>query len=492
MWLTITSGEGKGLAVRVEGERVLVGSGPENRIIVHDDAVDPIHALFEITDDGDVEVQDLRTKTGTLVNGERIGGTTALKDGDEIRIGATVLTATLKDPADSDAVDDPGVEVNVPPEQQAAPDPVGEEAVAMVTAPEGTHIEVVPEGRRRRLRDRVRLATGLAAVAAALAVIAVIGVLTLGGDDDGANTEEIVAEVTPSTVLVRVAGAGGQQGSGSGWVLDAKEGLIVTNYHVINGASGVTVTGQETSGDAKVVGAAPCDDLAVLKVDSTDGFKTLELGSQEALKQGEDVVAIGYPANASNEDKLTSTAGVVSVVESSFRFPSPDSPQYPNVVQTDAALNPGNSGGPLVDSDKQLVGVNTAILTSAQGAPIGGQGYAIGVDRVKQITDQLRKGRSPAWAGFGFVFATDKQAKKEDLPKQGVLISPALPGTPAEAADIPANGALLLEVNGQTLEGTLTDYCAKAGQVEPGETVPLTLLDKPGAKPRTVQVKFGG
>ena len=71
MWLTITSGEGKGLAVRVEGERVLVGSGPENRIIVHDEAVDPIHALFEITDEGDVEVQDLRTKSGTVVNGER-------------------------------------------------------------------------------------------------------------------------------------------------------------------------------------------------------------------------------------------------------------------------------------------------------------------------------------------------------------------------------------------------------------------------------------
>ncbi len=204
------------------------------------------------------------------------------------------------------------------------------------------------------------------------------------------------------------------------------------------------------------------------------------------------MVAIGYPANASNEDKLTSTAGVVSVVESSFRFPSPDSPQYPNVVQTDAALNPGNSGGPLVDKRKQLVGVNTAILTSAQGAPVGGQGYAIGVDRVKEITDELRKGRSQAWAGFGFVFATNQQAQKEELPSKGVVISPALPGTSAESADIPESGALLLEVNGQELEGSLTDYCVKAGSIEPGPTVPITLLDKPGAKPRTVDVKFGG
>ena len=489
MWLTITSGEGQGLAVRIEGQRVLVGSGPENRIIVHDDDVDPIHALFEIAADGDVEVQDLRTRAGTWVNGTRIEGATAIRHGDEIKIGNTVLTATLKDPAQSDAVDEPAVEVAVPPEPAATPAPADGEAVAMVTAPEGTHVEVVPEGRRRRLRGRVRLAMALAAGSAALALIAVIGVLALTGGDP--TTEEIVEDVTPSTVLVQAGGAAGSQGSGSGWVLDADEGLVVTNFHVINGASGFTVTGQETSADAKVVGAAPCEDLAVLKVDSTDGLKSLELGSQKSLKQGAEVVAIGYPANASNEDKLTSTAGVVSVVESSFRFPSPDSPQFPNVVQTDAALNPGNSGGPLVDRNKRLVGVNTAILTSARGAPIGGQGYAIGVDRVKHIVGHLREGRSPGWAGFGFVFTTDKQAREEKLPQTGVLISPALPGTPAESADIPKKGALLLEVNGQSLEGTLADYCTKVGSVEPGQTVPLTLLDRPGAKPRTVAVRFG-
>ena len=491
MWLTITSGEGKGLAVRIEGERVLVGSGPENRLIVHDDGVDPIHALIEIAEGGDdIEIQDLRTRTGTFVNGERINGATALRDGDEIRIGATVLTATLTDPGASDAVEDPAVEVNVPPEPEAVAGAIDEEAVAMVTAPEGTHVEVVPEGQRRRLRDRVRLATALGAAAAALALIAVVGVLTLGGNDDP-STAEIVEDVTPSTVLVRVSGAGGQQGAGSGWVLDADEGLIVTNFHVINAGTGFTVTGQETSGDAEVVAAAPCEDLAVLKVESTDGFETLELGSQGSLKQGAEVVAIGYPANASNEDKLTSTAGVVSVVESSFRFPSPDSPQFQNVVQTDAALNPGNSGGPLVDKSKRLVGVNTAILTSAQGAPIGGQGYAIGVDRVKDVTGRLRKGQSVGWAGFGFVFATDKQARKESIPQQGVVISPPLPGTPGAEAGIPSDGALLLEVNGQALEGTLADYCSKVGQIEPGSTVPITLLEKPGAKPKTVGVKFG-
>ena len=487
MWLSITSGEGKGLAVRVEGDRFLVGSGRESRLIVHDDDVDPIHAMFAIDESGDVEVQDLRTKTGTHVNGERIQGVTAIKDGDEIKIGSTVLTATTTDPSDSDQVDEPAVEVAIPTEPQApAPD---EETVALVTAPEGSHVEVVPERERRRLRERVRLATLLGVGAGALAVIALIGVLALSGGDDTPSTEEIVEDVTPSTVLVRVSGIQGS-GAGSGWVLDADKGLIVTNFHVVNGGTGFTVASKTTAGDAKVVGAAPCEDLAVLKVEDTDGLKTLKMGSQDKLKQGAGVVAIGYPANASNEDKLTSTAGVVSVVESSFRFDAPDSPAYPNVVQTDAALNPGNSGGPLVDEQKQLVGVNTAILTSAQGSPVGGQGYAIGVDRVKSVVEELREGRSRAWAGFGFVFATDSQAKKEELPTDGVIISPALPGTGAESADIPQGGALLLAIGGEKLEGTLADYCKKASQIEPGQTVPVTLLDGPGKKPRTVEIKF--
>ena len=487
MWLTITAGTGTGLSVRIEGERCLVGSGRECRLIVHDDDVDAMHALFEIDANGDVEVQDLRTKSGTFVNGERISGATAVKDGDEVRIGSTVLTATLEDPADSEEVDEPSIEVAVPPEP---PSPAADEdAVALVTAAEGTHVEVVPGDQRRRLRDRVHRATLLAGAAAALALIAIVAVLALTGGDESASTEQIVAGVTPSTVLVRVSGAGGQ-GAGSGWVLDAEEGLIVTNFHVVNGATGVTVTGQKSSGDAKMVAAAPCEDLAVLKVPEAEGLKTLPLGSQEELKQGEAVVAIGYPANASNEDKLTSTAGVVSVVQSSFQFDSPDSPNYANVVQTDAALNPGNSGGPLVNKAKRLVGVNTAILTSVQGAPIGGQGYAIGVDRVKRVVGELRKGRSRAWAGFGFLFATDKQARKEDLPTEGIVISPAVPGTPAADAGIGPNGALLLAMDGQKLEGTLADYCLKAGQLEPGQSVALTLLDKPGAKPRTVRVKF--
>jgi serine protease Do len=289
-------------------------------------------------------------------------------------------------------------------------------------------------------------------------------------------------------VLVAASIPGGQS-IGTGWVLDAREGLIVTNFHVVNGADGITVTGQETSADAQVVGAAPCEDLAVLKLPETKGLKTLPLGSQDELRAGEAVVAIGYPVNASNEDKLVSTAGVVSVVQSELRARSAELPQFTNLVQTDAAINHGNSGGPLVDLRGRLVGVNT--LVPPPGTGITGQGYAIGVDRVRPVVAQLRQGRSSGWAGFGFVFASDRQAKREGLPTKGLLISAAMPGTPATKAHIGKGGALMLAINGQTLEGTMADYCSKVEGIELGQSVPVTLLDAPGDKPRTVAIEFG-
>jgi S1-C subfamily serine protease len=481
MWLTITAGEGKGLAVRVEGDRFLVGSGAECRLVIHDDGIDPMHALFRIDDSGDVEVQDLRTASGTFVNGTRIEGATAVGDGDEISIGSTVLAASRERPAEDEAA----VEVAVPPEP--APADAGEDAVALVAAPEGTHVEVVPQRQRRRVR-RATLVSAGAAIMAAIAVVAVVAVGA--GGDDGPTTEEIVAAVTPSTVKVSVVGPSGGQGGGTGWVLDAPHGLIVTNYHVINAATQIRVDGQSSTGIANVVGAAPCEDLAVLKVDDTTGLRTLPMGTQRDVKLGEQVVALGYPVNASRDQRLISTAGVVSSVKTSFRFPSVQYPEYANVVQTDAALNPGNSGGPLVDRSKHLVGVNTAALESAGGTPITDQGYAIGVDRVRQVVGQLRQGRSRSWAGFGFAFASDREARKEKLPTKGVVISPALPGTGAAGAKIPARGALLLAVGGQPLEGTIADWCKKTGGIEPGQTVQATILDKVGAKPRTVPIRF--
>src|SRR5436305_6649749 len=200
-------------------------------------------------------------------------------------------------------------------------------------------------------------------------------------------------------------------------------------------------------------------------------METFPLGSQQDLKQGEQVVAVGYPESASLDDNLTSTAGVVSRVRSSFDAPSPDAPSYPNVVQTDAALNPGNSGGPLIDEREKLVGVNTAALTRIGRSPIQGQGYAIGVDRVKQIVATLRGGHSQGFAGFGL-----------DFRRGSVIAVPMGEGAPVSG--------LVSQINGARIGGTFAGYCDAVRSISSGETAVVTVPVRPGARPRQPAVRF--
>jgi S1-C subfamily serine protease len=232
--------------------------------------------------------------------------------------------------------------------------------------------------------------------------------------------------------------------------------------------------------DATLYSAAPCDDLAVLKVSDTHGMKSFPLANQGDVKEGDRVVAVGYPANAALDNTtLTSTEGVVSVAHSSFDAPALDAPSYPNVIQTDAALNPGNSGGPLINDDEKLVGVNAATLLSRGHTPIQGQGYAIGVDRVKEVLKTLGTGRSQGFGGFGIQFPGGKKLA-------GAAIAISMSGS----NNLGTGPFLLRAVNGAQLSGTFASYCDAVRSVRSGQTAVLTVLRKPGAKAQQVPVKF--
>src|SRR4051812_2080416 len=448
MWVTIGSGEGKGLSIKVEGERFLVGTGAECQLKLADPKAAPLHAYFEVGEGG-VVLHDLGSET--FVDGERLEGSRVIEGGEEIRIGDTLLVPSLDDPA----------EIESPPEEPPA---------VVLTTQEGQKTEVVPAGEHRRLRERIRLATALGAGAALLALVGLVVFLATRGDGKP-SPEEIVADAKNRTVLIKAKIPGGESG-GTGFVLDAGKGLVVTNFHVVNGGSTFQVGVDGNLRDARIAGAAPCDDLAVLAVSDKSGMEDFPLGSQEDLKQGEQVVAVGYPASASLDDELSSTAGVVSRVQGSFRAPSGDAPSYPNVVQTDAALNPGNSGGPLIDERKHLVGVNTATLTSVGGQPIQGQGYAIGVDRVKELIGDLRAGHSQGWAGFGL-----------DFLKGGIVAVPMGGGGSTISG-------LVSEINGARVGGTYAGYCDAVRSIGSGQTAVVTVQRTPGATPRQLQVKF--
>src|SRR4051794_23665823 len=493
MWVTIGSGEGKGLSVRVEGERFLVGTGEECQLRIGDESVSPLHAYFEVEEDGHVVLHDLGSESGTFVNGERIDGSRAIEGGEEIRIGDTVLTPSVADPAEEaqsvphdDPENAPAVRVTTEDGQTievmgaGEGDEEGHPAVRVAT--EGEAVEVVPAGEHRRLRDRVRLATALGAGAALLAVVGLIVFLATRGDGKP-SPADITADAKKRTVLIKARIPGGTS-TGTGFVLDAGRGLVVTNFHVVNGGSKFSVGVDGNLRPASIAGAAPCDDLAVLHVGDSSGMETFALGAQGDLKQGEQVVAVGYPASASLDDNLSSTVGVVSRVSGPFRAPSAEAPSYPNVVQTDAALNPGNSGGPLIDEQKRLVGVNAATITSLGGQPIQGQGYAIGVDRVKEVVGTLRGGHSRGWAGFGLEFL---KHKPQGARAEGVVAVP-MGGSSAEAP--PPVSGLVSEINGAHVGTTFAGYCDAVRSIGSGQTAVLTIQTRPNHAPEQVQVKF--
>jgi serine protease Do len=238
---------------------------------------------------------------------------------------------------------------------------------------------------------------------------------------------------------------------------------------------------------AELVAAAPCDDLALLEVDDPEGLEQFPLGSSDDVSQGDPVVALGYPANASLEEKLTSTTGTVSVTHTSLHVPAADAAQLDSVVQTDAALSPGNSGGPLIDADGRLIGVNTAILTSLGRAPVQGQGYAIEVDRAKEVLRTLRAGRSQGWGGFGIAFPPESFFERHGVPS-GILATGTVPGSGAARANM--GGVLITKINGATLRPTMRSYCDAVGSVRSGDKAVLSVIERAGASPKLVTVRF--
>ena len=211
--------------------------------------------------------------------------------------------------------------------------------------------------------------------------------------DDEANTTEVFQRASPAVVFVTSSELRRQRftrnvmeiprGAGSGFVWDAKAGLVVTNYHVVAGADRLAITlADEQSFQAEVVGLAPERDLAVLRlIDPPADLTELPLGNSSELSVGRKVMAIGNPFGLDT----TLTVGVVSALDREIQSPSNRSIR--GVIQTDAAINPGNSGGPLLNSLGQLIGVNTAIYSPSGGS--AGIGFAIPVNTVIEVVPQL-------------------------------------------------------------------------------------------------------
>jgi S1-C subfamily serine protease len=455
MKLSVRSGAGAGTTIELAGSLV-VGRGDDCGLVLADEKASRHHARFTAAADGTVTVEDLGSTNGTFVGGARIARATRLEPGSEVVIGDTRL-----------ALDDTATPA-------AAPSPTTFERITL-----------------RRSARRARLLAGAAAAILVAAIVVVVLLATGAFEDEQPTVPEVIEQLTPSTVqILAVEDDDSATVLGTGWVLDAGEGLIVTNAHVANAWNDfdIRLGDRDRRRRAEIVGTAPCEDLALLRVVDTEGLQAVPLSDQDDLRQGDTVVALGFPTTATTGQPLVASRGVVSVVRAET-VEDGGSVGLPNVVQTDAAINPGNSGGPLVNLAGELVGVNTLKNVSER---VESQFYAIGVDRVREITDTLRQGRSLGWAGTTIAYpATEDELTSRDLPAvAGVILDRTVDGTGAAEAGLGETPALLVGVDGTTIDNTEIAYCAAVGELTDGDTATLSVILAGETEPRDVVVEF--
>jgi S1-C subfamily serine protease len=358
------------------------------------------------------------------------------------------------------------------------------------------------------------------------AVVAVVLLATGAGGDDSTTTvfagsdianpkkgalspREIYKRDAPGVVFITAAVVQApspfspeQRGTatGSGFVIGTG-GSIVTNAHVVEGASHVAVRfGDNKTSRARVAGRDPSTDLALLLVDPSGlDLKPLELGSSKGIQVGDPTVAIGNPFGLDR----TLTTGVVSALQRSIPSLQRNF-TINNVIQTDAAINPGNSGGPLIDAFGKVIGINSQIETGGSGRGNVGIGFAVPIDTAKDVIPQLRRHGSVQRAYLGVTTRTiDGSLANLNLASpDGALVETVEPGSPADRAGlrggneqreagggtVRVGGDIVKTVDGKKVK-TADDVSELIGGHRPGDSVDMQIIR--GGTRRTVSVKLG-
>ena len=325
-------------------------------------------------------------------------------------------------------------------------------------------------------------------LAAVLVVVSLAWVSPAAAQQASTESEltkvEVVERVSPAVVTVYNLAAPGPfsgdqavpQGAGTGFIID-EEGHIVTNWHVVTGGDSFAVVLRDgTQVDAELIGEDPRDDLAVVKIDPAQVPATVQLGNSDELKPGQEVLAIGSPLGAFTN---TVTAGIVSALgRNQLTSGSTFCQNYHNLIQHDAAINQGNSGGPLFNMQGEVVGVNTlGIPVSQGGVPVQGLFFAVPSNTVKTAVEQMISTGTVEQPYFGISsLAIDPtSAATYGLPVDyGVYVVEVVPGGPSDEAGLQPDD-IILAIDGQQIDAEhplgdiLFDY-------SPGDTVQLTVL----------------
>lgn len=353
-----------------------------------------------------------------------------------------------------------------------------------------TTTTTAPERPERRTLRRVAALAAIVAVAAGAAVLG--GVIALRLDDDGitppqrasdeplavgpsraeaglidvARVADVVAPsvVTVSTDIVSDVGEGGAIGTG---VITTSDGEVLTNAHVVEGASAIRVrlAGETEPRVATLLASDVGNDLALLRIDG-DGFVPATFAAADAVHIGDEVVAIGFALDLDGGPSVT--LGIVSALDRTLRLTEG---ALDGLIQTDAAISSGNSGGPLVNGAGEVVGINTAVARGDAVTAVSNVGFAISVGEALPIIESLRDqaGGTARQQGFLGVGLDDRRDGG-----QGAIVSEVQPDTPAADAGIEV-GDLVVAIDGVTLDGAV-GMVAAITDLEPGDDVTVTVV----------------
>ena len=432
MWLRVLSGEDAGRTVELPeaGRPFILGRVQGCDLVIRDERASRQHAELRVEPGGGLRVVDLGSANGTFVDGRRVEEA-LLAGGEELRIGGVELMVLARRPASE-----------------------GGEAPAPTWSIVGRLVDSRHAGGAARDVGGARRGGAGAGRGRLVVVVA-------GGDDD--EVPQVVRDLAPATVLVEALRGSERTATGSGWVLDAGEGLIVTAGHVINEGERYRVGGQ----DATVVAAAPCEDLALLRVRGVERAEERRRSARaRRSSRARPWSRSAFPRDAAADDKVTSTRGVVSATDAQFRDPAPDVPAY-------TGRHPDRHG-----VEPRLLRRAAGRSRRARGRRERG-GAHHGLRRPPAGGPELRDLHRPHPRGAGgaaprplagldrarrFGYPTTAELAERRLPP-GLYVTGAVPGTPAASAELAGRGEVLAGVDGRRVAPTLQSYCdAMAGQ----------------------------
>jgi S1-C subfamily serine protease len=517
--LRVVAGKAAGKEIDLNSE-FLIGRAAEQEGKLGDDPeISRSHARISRRAGDQLAIEDLGSTNGTFVNGKRIEGAQVLSPGDTIKVGTTTLqvlspegdapqatafsptqpepgaqaTKATPTPPPPPAAPAPGAQAAGPPTPSPPPSPAppgaapgGPSAPPTQAGPPGgpptaPPPTAPPSGRRGGFPVIPALIGGL--VLLAIIVVAVV-LLAGGGDEDKTlSTKEVINENKRAVARVDTRTPGfengkkvSKPGGGSGIVVDAAKGYVLTNQHVIAGATSVKATVGGTESNARVLGQAPCEDLAVLEMSpKPSGLKAATLGSASSVSSGDDVTAMGYPGSfesSTTDRRLQGTKGTVSSAAAPGTI-SDDLPKYPALIQHTAPISPGNSGGALFNNKGEVVGVNTIGSTGSSQ----NQNGAISMTRARSLLPDLEAGRDSGYVGWQLSVLDASQIESivgANLDKSGktLVVISVDANSPAEKAKLVT--ADTVEQVDDTPVSTYADVCDIIGSHSSGDRLKIS------------------